>query len=344
MAPMTRAQSPLGVPTPAMADYYARRAAAGVGLIISEGTGVRRPSSLNEPNAPRFHGSDALEGWRRTLRGVHAAGGRMAPQIWHVGAMPHVRAEWASPDPLDSPSGLVSPDEPCGEPMTDSEIADTIKAFADAAAEAVALGFDAIEIHGAHGYLIDQFFWAGTNRRLDAYGGRDLTARTRFAVDVIRAMRTRMPNEMPLILRISQFKQQDYLVKLAADPNELERWLMPLAEAGVTIFHCSQRRFWEAEFEGSDLNLAGWVKRVTGRPTITVGSIGLARDVATAYQGERSPPAPLAEVIRRLERGDFDLVAIGRALLQDPNWAAKVASGLEADLMDFDPASMRVLT
>lgn len=268
----------------------------------------------------------------------------MAPQIWHVGAMPHVRAEWASPEPIDSPSGLVSPDKPCGRPMADHDIADCINAFADSATEAVALGFDAIEIHGAHGYLIDQFFWAGTNKRQDIYGGSDLPARTRFAIDVIRAMRSGMPGEMPLILRISQFKQQDYAVKLAADPQELERWLMPLAEAGVTIFHCSQRRFWEAEFEGSDLNLAGWVKRVTGRSTITVGSIGLARDVATAYQGEKSGPAPLVEVIRRLERGDFDLVAIGRALLQDPDWAAKIASGREIDLMDFDPASMRVLT
>ena len=228
--------------------------------------------------------------------------------------------------------------------MTEEDIADSTAAFADAAASAVRLGFDAIEIHGAHGYLIDQFFWAGTNERTDAFGGMTLSDRTKFAAHVIRAVRAVMPAEMPLILRISQFKQQDYAVRLAHTPDEMLDWLSPLADAGVSIFHCSQRRFWEAEFDGDDRNFAGWVKKLICLPTITVGSVGLAADVSSSYSGEHSKPAPLEELVRRFERGDFDLVAVGRALLQDPAWAAKIEAGRVNELMDFDPATMRVLT
>ena len=344
MAPMTRSQSPSGVPSAAMAAYYRRRAANGVGLILSEGTGIGRPSALNDPNVPFFHGQDALAGWAHTLGQVHEAGGRMAPQLWHVGAMPHVRGEWVSPHPVESPSGLVAPGQPLGQAMSDADIADTIAAFAAAAAQAARLGFDAVEIHAAHGYLIDQFFWAGTNLRRGAYGGATLVERARFAADVISAIRAAIPADLPLIVRLSQFKQQDYDIRLAHTPGQMEAWLRVLADAGASLFHCSQRRLWEPEFEGSDLNFAGWAKKLIGLPTISVGSVGLQADVAAAYRGESSPPASLTEVVRRLERGDFDLVAVGRALLQDPQWAAKIAAGRTEELLDFNPESMRILT
>ena len=97
MAPMTRSFSPRGVATDEVAEYYARRAAAEVGLIISEGTGVERPAALNDPDVPRFHGEAELAAWKRVIEGVHAAGGRMAPQLWHVGA---VRAARPGPRPV----------------------------------------------------------------------------------------------------------------------------------------------------------------------------------------------------------------------------------------------------
>src|SRR3546814_1110914 len=100
-----------------------------------------------------------------------------------------------------------------------------------------------------------------------------------------------------------------------------------LADGGVDIFDCSQRRFWEPEFEGSDLNLAGWAKKVVGRPTITVGSVGLDRDLFADFeQGGQSNinTAFLNELVRRYERGDFDIVAIGRVLLSDSAWLTKV--------------------
>ena len=151
MAPMTRSASPDGVPGEDVAAYYARRAAAGVGLIVSEGTGVARPASLNDPNIPKFHGEAELAGWKRVIDAVHAAGGLMAPQLWHVGAVRSHRQDWAPPGPYDSPSGISSPGHRFGEPMSDADIADAIAAFASAAASAKALGYDAVELHGAHG-------------------------------------------------------------------------------------------------------------------------------------------------------------------------------------------------
>src|SRR5579872_3552070 len=344
MAPMTRSQSPGGIATPDVAAYYARRAAAGVGLIVGEGTGVARPASLNDPNIPKFHGEAELEAWGKVAEAVHAAGGLMAPQLWHVGAIRSRREDWAPPGPYDSPSGVSRPGHRFGDPMTDAEIADAIAAFAGAAADARRLGFDAVELHGAHGYLIDQFFWDGTNERDDAFGGPSIGERARFAAEILKAVRAAVGPDFPVIIRLSQWKQQDFEVKLAAKPADMAAWLGPLAEAGADAFHCSQRRFWEPEFEGSDLNFAGWAKKLTGKVAITVGSVGLTGEFIASYGGEASKPASLDELLRRLERGDFDLVAVGRALLQDPNWAKKVHEGRTDELMDFDRSAMATLS
>jgi 2,4-dienoyl-CoA reductase-like NADH-dependent reductase (Old Yellow Enzyme family) len=343
MAPMTRSFSPGGVPTTQVADYYQRRAEASVGLIISEGTVVNRPSASNDPNVPRFWGSDALPAWKKVIDAVHGAGGVMAPQLWHVGAARNRGTDWVAPPPVDSPSGLSSPGKKFGEPMSDAAIADTITAFARAAADAKALGFDAIELHGAHGYLIDQFFWAGTNQRTDRYGGATIIERGQFAAEILRAVRASVGPDYPVIIRLSQWKQQDFNAKLAKTPQEMEAWLRPLADAGADIFHCSQRRFWEPEFEGSDLNFAGWAKKLMGKPTITVGSVGLTGEFIAAFGGESSKPASLTELLRRLDRGDFDLVAVGRALINDPQWVRKIREGRQSELLDFSPAALRIL-
>ena len=343
MAPMTRSFSPGGVATRDVADYYARRAAADVGFIISEGTGVRRPASLNDPNVPRFYGDAELAAWKSVIDAVHAAGGVMAPQLWHVGAVRTQSKDWTPPGPYDSPSGLSRPGKSFGAGMSEEDVADAIAAFAEAAGAAKRLGFDAIELHGAHGYLIDQFFWDGTNIREDSFGGAGLPARSRFAAEILKAVRAAVGPDYPVIIRLSQWKQQDYAVKLAATPRDMEAWLKPLADAGADIFHCSQRRFWEPEFEGSDLNFAGWAKKLTGQPTITVGSVGLTGEFIAAYRGEASRPASLDELLRRLDRGDFDLVAIGRALLQDPLWARKVHKGKTDELLNFEPKAMATL-
>jgi 2,4-dienoyl-CoA reductase-like NADH-dependent reductase (Old Yellow Enzyme family) len=343
MAPMTRSFSPGGIPTPQVAEYYARRAAGEVGLIVSEGTVVNRPASSNDADIPHFYGEKPLLGWKTVIDKVHANGGVMAPQLWHMGVVAPKHTSWQPPAPFEGPSGYVAPGKIGGSAMTEQDIADTIRAFAQAAAEARTLGFDAVEIHGAHGYLIDQFFWHPTNQRTDRYGGKTLAERTRFAAEIIRAVRVAVGPDFPLCLRISQWKLQDYTARLATTPAEMEAWLAPLVQAGVDIFHCSQRRFWEPEFAGSDLNFAGWAKKLTGKATITVGSVGLSGDFLAAFRGEASTPSSLDELLRRFDRGDFDLVAVGRALLADGGWARKIDEGRASELRGFDQEVLATL-
>ncbi|MBI0551917.1 NADH:flavin oxidoreductase [Pectobacterium parmentieri] len=345
MAPMTRSMAEEGVPGSANAEYYRRRAEGGVGLILTEGTVVDRPASRNMSGIPFFHGEAALAGWDAVAKAVHAAGGRIGPQIWHTGST-HGRG-WEPDAPVESPSGLVGPDEPRGVVMTEEDIADTVAAFARAAADAKRLGFDTLELHGAHGYLIDQFFWPGTNKRTDVFGGATIRERSYFAAEVIRAVRAAIGDDFPLILRVSQWKQQDYSARLATSPQEMTDWLAPLVEAGVDVLHCSQRRFWEPEFPEIDgakgLNFAGWAKKLTGAATISVGSVGLSSDFFAAFGGEGSGTAALDNLYARMEREEFDLIAVGRVLLSDAQWVQKVRTGQTDKLRGFDAADLAVL-
>ncbi|MCW2948383.1 MAG: 1,2-oxophytodienoate reductase [Actinoallomurus sp.] len=334
MAPMTREFSPDGVPGPDVAEYYARRAAGGVGLIITEGTYVDHPSAGTSARVPFFHGEEALAGWGRVVEAVHAAGGRIAPQLWHVGATRTLGAPPFPDAPPVGPSGLALDGTPFGEAMTSGDVDDVVNAFAEGAAAAERLGFDAVELHGAHGYLIDQFLWSGTNRREDEYGG-DLLSRTRFAADIVAAVRKSVSPDFPVIFRFSQWKADSYQARLADDPQELERLLTPLVEAGADILHASTRRYWLPEFEGSTLNLAGWVKKLTGLPTVTVGSVGLDNEFMNSFKGESAAVTGIDRLLERLQRDEFDLVAVGRSLLADPEWAAKIREGRAGEVVGF---------
>ena len=326
-----------GVPSEAYVDYFRRRAAAGTGLLITEVASVEHPVSQAHPGYARLHGEDALESYGRIVEAVHGAGGRIIPQLVHCGT---VREVGASPNPdlaPLSPSGLYLPFESFGdkpavrqvaEPASVKDIDAAIDGFARSARYARALGFDGVQLHGAHGYLIDQFFWDKMNRRQDAYGG-SLVDRTRFATEVIRAVREAVGEDYPVFFRWSQWKQQDYWAKLCQTPAELEDFLTPLSEAGVDIFDCSTRRVWEPEFDGSPLNVAGWTRRITGKPTVTVGSISLDHDPLPSKEvGDRPAerqlhgrcPRSIEHVVGMLGRGECDLVAVGRAMITNPDW------------------------
>ena len=129
-----------------------------------------------------------------------------------------------------------------------------------------------------------------------------------------------------------------------ATPDALAKFLAPLADAGVDIFHCSTRRFWEPEFEGSTLNLAGWTKRLIGKPVMTVGSIGLDNDMFATFGGQGAGIANIDRLIEMVEHDEVDLVAVGRALLADPAWAAKIRDGRLEELEPFAVETLKVLT
>lgn len=344
MAPMTRNFSPKGVPNQGVVDYYRRRAESGVGLIITEGTVVDHAAANGYPNVPYFHGEESLAGWKKVVDAVHAAGGKIAPQLWHVG---NVRRLGTDPDgdiPGYGPMEKVKDGKVLVKGMTQQDIDDVVAAFAKAAKDAKDVGFDAIELHGAHGYLIDQFFWEGTNQREDQYGG-SMENRGRFAVEIIKAVRAAVGADYPIIFRFSQWKQQDYTARLAPTPELLEQFLAPLADAGVDIFHCSQRRFWEPEFESSELNLAGWTRKITGKPCITVGSVGLDGEFLQfmVNTDKVAQTANIDGLLERLEADEFDLVAVGRALLVDPQWADKVREGRFEDIAPFSREALKTL-
>lgn len=341
MAPMTRGLSPGHVPGADVAQYYRLRAAGGTGLIITEGTYIDHPGAGFMPGVPHFHGETALAGWKRVVDAVHAEGGRIFPQLWHVGLTESPGAPMN--EHAVGPSGIARTGEQLREPMSEADIAAVIAAFGQGAADAERLGFDGVELHGAHGYLIDQFFWAMTNRRSDRYGG-DFVARTRFAVEVVREVRRRVSAHFPVCLRFSQWKLAHYDFKLATTPDELARFLAPLVDAGVDMFHCSQRRFWEPEYAGSALNLAGWTKQLTGKPVITVGSVTLNNEfMSPAGFAINSGATGIEELVERLGRDEFDLVAIGRSLIANPDWASLVRAGRTAELKPFAREALAML-
>jgi 2,4-dienoyl-CoA reductase-like NADH-dependent reductase (Old Yellow Enzyme family) len=333
MAPMSRYLCPDGVPHAGVAEYYRRRAANGVGLILTEATYIGHPTAASYAGVPHFAGAAALAGWGRVARAVHSAGGRIFPQLWHTGSF---RASSMGPDvgvPGVGPSANANPVAGHDEvtvPLSEAQIVEIIDAYAEAAAQAQRLGFDGIELHAAHGYLIDEFFWDRTNRRTDRWGG-DLRQRTRFAVEILRAIRARVGADFPISLRFSQWKQQDYRTRMFATPADLATFLEPLVDAGVSILHASTRRFWEPGFpDEGPMTQAGWTKQLSGLPVIAVGGAGLDRPGLV-----EALPASLDVLEGPLARGEFDILAVGRALLADAEWPQKVRDGRIADCAPY---------
>jgi 2,4-dienoyl-CoA reductase-like NADH-dependent reductase (Old Yellow Enzyme family) len=347
MGPMTRSFSPEGIPGPDVAAYYERRAQADVGLIITEGVGVDHPAALgssgiDEVEIPVLYGVEALQGWRAIVDKVHAAGSRIMPQLWHQGVMripgtgrhPDAASSrpsgiWGTLDRRSSmPSDYVAKVAEPTQPMSEGEIADIIDAFARSAANAAKVGFDGIALHGGHGYLLDTFLWAGTNRRTDSWGG-DHVGRTRFVVEIVKAIRREIGSDLPIMYRYSQWKQQDFDALLATTPGELGEVLQPLCDAGVDIFDVSTRHLSKPAFAGSGKTLAGWTKHVTGLPTVAVGGAGLRKDIYDSHRSG-SEADNLDKVMTVFNRGEFDLIAVARALMTDPQFVLKVRNGQES--------------
>ena len=346
MAPMTRQFSPDGVPGDDVAAYYARRASS-LGLLVTEGTYVDEGSG-NSTRVPRFFGDRSLAGWRKVADAVHAEGGAIFPQLWHLGATRKPGSGPFPDAPVISPSGVDAAGAVVGEPATARQLEATVAAYARAAAAAREAGFDGVELHGAHGYLLDQFHWPQTNRRSDSYGG-DIRGRVRFSYEVVAAVREAVGPDFPVAFRFSQWKGGHYDARITEDPGELAAFLAPLADAGVSMFHVSTRRYWLPAFDGGGRTLAGWTRHLTGLPVTAVGSVGVAAPfLGVSDDGkslaESQPSLTLAPLVDLLTRGEFDLVAVGRAVLADPDWGAKVAEGKLAQIRPYDKSADATLS
>ena len=321
MAPMTRNQSPNGVPTDEVAKYYERRAIGEVGLIITEGIELSHKASSAYPNVPRLDTEKARDGWKKVVHAIKKNNGSVIAQLWHCGGFRKLGMGPNPKVPGYTASGLVKPGKRVAHAMTIDDINETIEAYASDAEFCEKIGFDGVEIHGAHGYLIDNFLWEGTNLRDDKYGG-SIENRSNFVTEIVKAVKSRVSDDFIVGLRFSQWKQHDFDAKLADTVDELEKVILPPVNAGLDYLHSSMRRFWESEFPNSDENLASWTKKISNITTIGVGSVGLDTDFIDMTASAN--PTSIDKAIEDISNEKYELIAVGRALIADPNWVIKM--------------------
>ncbi|MGN7948755.1 12-oxophytodienoate reductase [Microbacterium sp. 22215] len=336
LAPMGVGHSEKGVPDEHLRAFYRRRAQNGVGLLISGATFIDHSSASNHVLLPSIASTAAQVSWQRIVADVHAEGAPMLLQIEHAGVDRDPRSSLDLCGRVLSPSGIDHRGHSHGDEMSLADIHEVIDAFARSATVAQRLGFDGVEVHGAHGFLIDQFLWDATNHREDEYGEP-----SRFAVDVIQAIRAATNDDFIISFRWSQWKLHDYSARIANDITQLDKLLRPIAAAGVDLFHASTRRWWEPLFPSSPLTAAGWTKKMTGKPTIAAGSIATTGpSFDSVFEGQGAEATTPADAVARMQQNEFDLIAVGRPLLGDPEWASKMLSERFDDIGDFDARSL----
>ena len=312
MAPLTRCMAGPGlVPTEASAAYYARRADAG--LIITEAT-IIRPDGQGYPDTPGIYSAQQIAAWKEVTRRVHQAGGKIVLQLWHVGRASHSVFHGQTPV---APSAIAIPgtlsrmrhlEFPVPRALEVFEIQELVAQYAQAAANAMEAGFDGVEIHGANGYLIDQFLHHGSNVRTDSYGGSPANM-ARFALEVVDAVSARIGGER-VGLRLSPGGYTNGIVGEARDRAVFDYLLdalnrRTLAYLHVGIFDMNQR------FDYLDDTAAGYLRqRYHGR---FIGNGSLNPEIAA----------------KALAEGQLDLVAIGRPFIANPDYVERVRKGAE---------------
>jgi len=327
VAPMTRASATEdGRATPRMAEYYADFASGGFGLIVSEGIYTDRAHSQGYANQPGLTDDAQVAAWRRVTEAVHAAGGRIFAQLMHAGGQGQFNrfvsgtvapsaiapkgaklANYGAEGPYDVPRAL---DRDGLRQIRDG--------FVASARNAVEAGFDGIEIHGANGYLLDQFLTDYTNARDDVYGG-DVGARVRFPAEVVTSVSAAVGLEVPVGIRLSQIKVGDNEHEWAGGLADAKVIFASMAMAGADFVHISEFDARRPAFAGIGPSLAAVARSFSGLPVMVAGDLG---------------DAPRAAAV--LADGEADFVAIGKAALADPLWAWQVRSGATA--IPFDGA------
>jgi len=277
MAPLTRCMADADlVPTDDMVAYYARRAEAG--LIISEAT-IIRPDAQGYPNTPGIFTQGQIAGWRKVTDAVHANGGKIFVQLWHTGRVAHPHF-FGGGDVLAPSAQKIEGSVPrmreltyvTPKAATVEDIQGLVRDYAKAAENAIEAGFDGVEIHGANGYLIDEFLHHDSNRRTDEYGGTPANM-SRFALEVVDAIATRIGKDRTG-LRIS-----------------------PVDDS--------------MEFDYLGGSASSYVRAHYGKTLVGVGS----------YSAQTASKA--------IAENKFDLIAIGRPFIANPDYVAKVRKGEE---------------
>jgi N-ethylmaleimide reductase len=328
MAPMTRSRSsqPGNVPNAMMAEYYAQRASAAV--IISEATQIS-PQGQGYSFTPGIHSDAQVKGWRLVTDAVHKAGGRMFLQLWHVGRMSHesfhadgkpVAPSAIAPqakvwvvDPKTGVGSMV--DCPVPRALATAEVADVVEQFRNAAGHAKAAGFDGVEIHGANGYIIDEFLRRSSNQRTDSYGGSQQN-RIRLLLEVAEAVMAEMDGA-PVGLRISPFITQRGMDDAEA-PATILMAARELDRMGLAYIHIA-----EADWDDAPVTPLQFRKDL--RDAFSGAII-----VAGKYTPERAE--------RILADGLADVVAFARPFIANPDLPRRYRESLP--LADFDATTL----
>ena len=326
VAPMTRVSAAEdGAASEKMARYYERFARGGFGLLITEGVYTDREHSQGYIRQHGITDEAQAQAWRQVIEAAHGAGSKIVAQIMHAGAISQgnrFREFGVAPSSVQ-PKGqqmafyygkgaYALPAE-----ITEEQIADAIEGFAASAARAVSVaGFDGVEIHGANGYLIDQFLTDYTNRRADRWGG-DTRGRSQFLLAVFKAVRERVGASVPVGVRISQGKVNDFTHKWAGGERDAETVFGALADAGADYIHVTEFEAWRPAFEGGRDSLVSLARRYAPKAAIIAN--GGLHDVAKA-----------AEI---LDQG-ADLVALGRGALANPDFPNRARAAREFRAFD----------
>lgn len=326
VAPMTRVSaSENGLPGERMRAYYEDFARGGFALTITEGIYIDNAWSQTYAFQAGLINAEQASAWRKITDAIHAQDGRIFAQIQHSGALSQGN------EYLD---GTVAPSavRPKGQQMTfyrgegqyplpraltNNEIESIIESFADAASRAVIeAGFDGVEIHGANGYLLDQFFTDYTNQRSDKWGG-DIAGRLSLSLEVIKAVRARVGSEVPVGIRISQGKVNDFFHKWANGEEDARVVFTLLAESGIDYLHLTEYEAWQPAFSDNSLSLVALARKYA--PALTLIANG------NLHEPHRAE-ALLAD--------GADLIALGRGALANHNWPQRVRDG--QPLNEFD--------
>ncbi|MET9699484.1 NADH:flavin oxidoreductase/NADH oxidase [Streptomyces sp. NPDC006529] len=329
MAPMCQySAEPAGPQAGVAGDWhfahYAARAVGGTGLIIQEATAVS-PEGRISPYDLGIWNDTQVEALRRITGFLKAQGTVPGVQIAHAGRKASTDAPWKGGAPIgtedggwraSAPSAVpFAEDHPVPHELTVEEIQEVVEQFAAATRRALAAGYQVVEIHGAHGYLIGEFLSPHSNRRTDAYGG-SFENRIRFALEVVDAVRAQWPEELPLFFRISA---TDWLEGDGWTADETVRLASVLREHGVDLLDVSSGGLApHARIPvgpGYQVPFAARVKAEAGLDTAAVGLI--------------TEPAQAAKIVAN---GEADAVLLGRELLRDPHWARRAAGELGAEI------------
>ncbi len=339
VAPMTRTSAtPEGLATDQMVSYYTKFARGGFGVIITEGIYPDGKYGQGYFNQPGLINNEQMQAWKKVTDSVHQAGGKIFAQLMHAGALsqgnrfvtdtigPSVVQPKGEQMKIYAGKGLF----PLPKEATNEDITDVIKGFVNAAKHAKEAGFDGVEIHGANGYILDQFLTDYVNQRTDEYGG-STENRVRLLVEAVKAVRKAVGKDYTLGIRISQGKINDFHHKWAGKGKDAEIIFGQLGSSGIDYIHVTEYEAWQpafpegegtsaldSAFDDQGATLAALAKRYGKVPVIANGNL--------------HDPIQANELI---EKGEADVITIGRGALANGDWVNKVKNG--ESLEEFDP-------